>query len=136
MSCCSSDWEDFNVFCAKNGVVVSTVAEQLLSDSCGFLSRVVLGGYVRLKILIQVCIYFKLYILPETTLSKNTLSWPSDDYDEAHLCCVTLDRLTKLVEDGVLQTVVDKVFAPKDIEIALSYIQSKQSIGSSIVTFR
>lgn len=61
---------------------------------------------------------------------------PLDDYAEAHLCHATLDRLTELVEDGVLQTVVDKVFQPRDVEMALHYIQSAQSIGSSIVTFR
>ncbi|KAF7277282.1 hypothetical protein GWI33_008810, partial [Rhynchophorus ferrugineus] len=37
-----------------------------------------------------------------------------------------------LVEDGVLQTVVDKVFPPRDIELALQHIQSPYSIGIQI----
>lgn len=59
-----------------------------------------------------------------------------NDFDETHLCYVTLDRLADFVEDGTLQTVVDKVFSPHDIEIALNHIQSPQSIGSTILTFR
>lgn len=113
------DWDELSVYSTDDGIILSTVPEKLLSDSCGFFSRLILAGYIRLKIILQ-----------------NTLSWPSNDYDEAHLCHTTLDRLTELVEEGVLQTVVDKVFHPKDIEIALNYIQSTESIGSTVITFR
>lgn len=113
------DWDELSKFCTENGSVLSTVPEVLISDSCGFFSRLILTGYIRLKNRLQ-----------------NVLSWPSNDYDEAHLCDSTLDKLTQLVEEGVLQTVVDKVFHPKDIEIALNHIQSPQSIGSTVITFR
>lgn len=52
------------------------------------------------------------------------------------MCFVTLDELADLVENGSLQTVVDKVFQPQDIEIALNHIQSYDSIGSTVITFR
>ncbi|XP_066249497.1 reticulon-4-interacting protein 1, mitochondrial-like [Euwallacea similis] len=113
------DWSQLYQFCSKNGKVLTTVPEELLSDSCGFFSALLLTGYVRLK-----------------HLFGRVLDLPTDDYAEAHLCHATLEKLTELVEDGVLQTVVDKVFQPKDIEVALHYIQSEQSIGSSVVTFR
>lgn len=57
-------------------------------------------------------------------------------FGEPHVCYVMLDQLKNFVEDGVLQTVVDKVFHPQEIEIALRHIQSTESIGSSVVTFR
>lgn len=59
-----------------------------------------------------------------------------DDFDETHLCYVSLDTLAELVEDGHLQTVVEKVFHPQDIELALNHIQSTRAIGSSVITFR
>ncbi|XP_066154615.1 reticulon-4-interacting protein 1 homolog, mitochondrial-like isoform X2 [Euwallacea fornicatus] len=109
------DWSQLHQFCSKNGKILTTIPQELLSDSYGFFSALFLAGYVRLK-----------HLLGSTL----------DDYAEAHLCHATLEQLTELVEDGVLQTVVDKVFQPKDVEMALHYIQSAQSIGSSVVTFR
>ncbi|XP_050296293.1 reticulon-4-interacting protein 1, mitochondrial-like isoform X2 [Anthonomus grandis grandis] len=114
-----NDCVDLSGFCTKNGRILCTAPEELLSDSCGFFSRLLLTGYVKLKIVIQ-----------------NTLGLPSDTFDEAHLCHATLDRLTEMVEDGVLQTVVEKVYHPKDIEVALNHVQSPHSIGSTVVTFR
>lgn len=58
------------------------------------------------------------------------------DFGEYHICYVVLDQLNKLVESGDLQTVVDKVYHPQDIEIALRHIQSPESIGSTVITFR
>lgn len=59
-----------------------------------------------------------------------------DDFDETHLCYVSLDNLANLVEEGSLQTIVEKVFHPYDIEVALNHIQSSKAIGSSVITFR
>ncbi|KAH1001097.1 hypothetical protein HUJ04_013353 [Dendroctonus ponderosae] len=113
------NWESLRNFCAGEGKLLSTLPEKLSSDSYGFLARFIFSTYIRLKFLMG-----------------HILGVPSNNYDEAHLCHATLDKLTALVEDGVLQTVVDKVFHPKDIEVALNYIQSSQSIGSSVITFR
>lgn len=112
-------WMDLNEFLSEGGKILTTVPEELLSDGCGFLGRSLLASYVRLKYWFE-----------------RLLGLPLADYAEAHLCHATLERLTELVEDGVLQTVVDKVFQPRDVELALHYIQSAQSIGSSVVTFR
>ncbi|KAL1501498.1 hypothetical protein ABEB36_006808 [Hypothenemus hampei] len=115
------DLNEFHEFIRKQGKVLSTIPSQLRSDSCNFFTKWLLKYYLRLKFLLE---------------NIANLSDVKTDYDEAHLCHMTLDRLTELVEEGILQTVVDKVFQPKDIEMALHYIQSPQSIGSSVVTFR
>lgn len=64
------------------------------------------------------------------------LKLPVNNFDETHLCYATLDRLTEFVENNQVQTVVDKIFHPQDIEMALHHIQSHQAIGSTIITFR
>ncbi|XP_018563408.1 reticulon-4-interacting protein 1 homolog, mitochondrial-like [Anoplophora glabripennis] len=116
---CNVIINDFKKFCVSDGAVVSTLPPILSSDSYGFLKRMLLTLYINLKCRLQ-----------------KTLGLPITDFDEIHLCYVTLDRLASFVEDGSLQTVVDKVFSPQDIEIALNHIQSPHSIGSTILTFR
>lgn len=49
---------------------------------------------------------------------------------------VHLDVLTDLIDNQQLQSVVDKIFHPHDIEDAFEHIKSSNSIGSSIITFR
>ncbi|XP_044265444.1 reticulon-4-interacting protein 1, mitochondrial-like [Tribolium madens] len=105
-------------FVSKMGVV-STLPEERYSDSCGFFGEALLGTYIYLKSLIE-----------------KILGVTLNDYDEGHMCYVTLDELSEMVESGFLQTVVDKVFHPQDIEIALNHIQSHDSIGSTVITFR
>lgn len=58
------------------------------------------------------------------------------DFGETHVCYAILEQLTKMVENGELQTVVDKVYHPQDIELALRHITSSESIGSTVITFR
>lgn len=52
------------------------------------------------------------------------------------MCRHALDQLRDLVESGKVQTVVDRVFQPYDIEQAFNHIQSVDSIGSTVITFR
>lgn len=61
---------------------------------------------------------------------------PQNNFDETHLCHSTLDKLMEYVETGQLQTVVDKIYHPHDIEMALNHIQSPQAIGGTVITFR
>ncbi|XP_076268886.1 NAD(P)H oxidoreductase RTN4IP1, mitochondrial-like isoform X2 [Rhynchophorus ferrugineus] len=110
--------DDFKTFCTKEGQILSTYPPQLASDSLGYLTSLLFTSYIYLKV--KISWFGSVY----------------DDFDEAHLCHVTLEKLTELVEDGVLQTVVDKVFPPRDIELALQHIQSPYSIGSAVITFR
>lgn len=64
------------------------------------------------------------------------LSSEIGDFGEIHVCYAVLEQLTRLVESGELQTVVDKVYHPQDIELALRHIMSAESIGSTVITFR
>ncbi|KAG5888340.1 hypothetical protein JTB14_014569 [Gonioctena quinquepunctata] len=116
---CDLNTKDFTNFLKTDGTVISTLPPVLTSDSYGVLRRFMLSFYIYLKYKLQ-----------------NVLGLPKNDFDEAHLCYVTLDRLTQCVEDGYLQTVVDKIYQPHDIEIALNHIQSLHSIGSTVITFR
>ncbi|XP_063918806.1 reticulon-4-interacting protein 1, mitochondrial-like [Zophobas morio] len=101
------------------GRIVSTQPEDLYSDSCGFLSAFFIQSYIYIK-----------------SVFEKVLGASFNDFDEGHMCYVSLDELAEMVENGYLQTVVDKVLHPQDIEIALNHIQSWDSIGSTVVTFR
>lgn len=67
---------------------------------------------------------------------QKLIGLPQNNFDETHLCYATLDTLTEYVENGQLQTVVDKIYQPHDVEMALHHIQSPQAIGNTIITFR
>jgi len=48
-----------------------------------------------------------------------------------------LDQLTKFIEDGSLQPVVDKIFTPQDAELAFQHAaDSSEAIGKTIIRFR
>ncbi|XP_060536623.1 uncharacterized protein LOC132708352 isoform X1 [Cylas formicarius] len=113
------NWKHLTRFCKKEKSIFSSLPPDLLSDSCGIIGRNLLSLYIKTKMIMQTI-----------------LGAPLDDYDECHLCYETLNDLTHGVENGYLQNVVDKVFQPKNIEMALNHIQSSKSIGSSVITFR
>lgn len=106
-------------FCNEKGTFVSTLPPVLASDSYGLLMGPLFTVYVRIKCFLQ-----------------RILSSEVGDFGETHVCYAILEQLTKMVESGELQTVVDKVYHPQDIELALQHITSVQSIGSTVITFR
>ncbi|XP_044744976.1 reticulon-4-interacting protein 1, mitochondrial-like [Coccinella septempunctata] len=108
--------EELQKFCK---CIISTTPEKLPSDSYGFFRRYIF----------QFCIWLRWHLESFSGISLN-------EYDEVHMCHSTLDQLTELVKNGHLQTVVDKVYLPQDIDIALSHLESTRSIGSTIITFR
>ncbi|VEN53884.1 unnamed protein product [Callosobruchus maculatus] len=116
---CDLENKHFSKFLKTDGTIISTLPPALSSDSCGAGSGFILSWYIKLK--------YKLLSM---------LGLPFNYFDETHLCYVTLDKLSEYVEDGYLQTVVDKVYQPHDIEMAIGHMQSSRSIGSTIITFR
>lgn len=98
---------------------VSTLPPVLASDSYGLLMGPIFAVYVRIKCFLQ-----------------RVLSSEIGDFGETHVCYAVLEQLTKMVENGELQTVVDKVYHPQDVELALRHIVSSESIGSTVITFR
>lgn len=106
-------------FCNENGNFISTLPPVLASDSYGLLMGPIFAAYVRIKCFLQ-----------------RVLSNEIGDFGETHVCYAILEQLTKMVENGELQTVVDKVYHPQDIELALRHILSSDSIGSTVITFR
>lgn len=109
--------EELIYYC--NGKILSTVNSPLSSDTYSIFSQWVLHLIIWTRRLFE-------------RIFKITLN----EYDEAHICYLNLDRLTELVENNYLQTVVDKVFPPQDVELALEHIESHNSIGSTIISFR
>nr|CAI5828998.1 unnamed protein product [Callosobruchus analis] len=116
---CDLENKHFSKFLKTDGTIISTLPPALSSDSCGAGGGFILSWYIKLK--------YKLLSM---------LGLPFNYFDETHLCYVTLDKLAEYVEDGYLQTVVDKVYQPHDIEVAIGHMQSSRSIGSTIITFR
>lgn len=53
-----------------------------------------------------------------------------------HLNSDTLNELAKLVDNGQLQPVVDKIFSPRDVELAFQHTDSAQAIGKTVIRFR
>ncbi|CAG9863990.1 unnamed protein product [Phyllotreta striolata] len=116
---CELSKKELGRFLEANGMVLSTLPPLIPSDNYGVISNFLLYTYIYLRYKLQ-----------------NLLGLPINTYDETHLCSVTLDKLSEFVEDGYVQTVVDKIYQPQDIEIAVNHIQSPYSIGSTIITFR
>uniref|UniRef100_A0A6P7FSR6 Reticulon-4-interacting protein 1, mitochondrial-like isoform X1 n=1 Tax=Diabrotica virgifera virgifera TaxID=50390 RepID=A0A6P7FSR6_DIAVI len=116
---CECSKEELSIYLKTDGAFISTLPPVIDSDSYGVFRRFLLCLYINMRYKLQ-----------------NLLGLPINTYDETHLCSVTLDRLSELVEDGYVQTVVDKIYQPQDIEVAVNHIQSPHSIGSTIITFR
>ena len=53
-----------------------------------------------------------------------------------HLNSDTLNELARLVDNGQLQPVVDKIFSPRDVELAFQHTDSAQAIGKTVIRFR
>ncbi|XP_043250099.1 reticulon-4-interacting protein 1 homolog, mitochondrial-like [Colletes gigas] len=102
------------------GSYISTLPEQLTSDSLGFLLGSIFAGYVRIKLLIQYILGF------------NSRQWK----DGSKLSAIYLQALCDLVDAQQLQTVVDKIYRPYQIEQALNSILDPDAIGSIIITFQ
>ncbi|XP_050445675.1 reticulon-4-interacting protein 1 homolog, mitochondrial-like [Cataglyphis hispanica] len=107
-------------FLLPHGSYVSTVPEQLKSDSLGFICRSIFAGCVRVKLLVQYMFGFNMH------------QWK----EGAKLNVAYLRALCELTDANQLQTVVDKVYAPYNIERALLHVLDPNSIGSTIITFQ
>jgi len=53
-----------------------------------------------------------------------------------HLNSETLGHLARLVENGHLQPVVDRICAPRDSEMAFQHADSAQAVGKTVIRFR
>ncbi|KAJ1527130.1 hypothetical protein ONE63_008664 [Megalurothrips usitatus] len=102
-------------FCDDDGIVVTTVATKIASDSYGF----ILGALYALWVKVQ-CI-----------IMKEKVAWGA-----VHLNSDTLNELARLVDNGQLQPVVDKIFSPRDVELAFQHTDSAQAIGKTVIRFR
>nr|XP_012232940.1 PREDICTED: reticulon-4-interacting protein 1 homolog, mitochondrial-like isoform X2 [Linepithema humile] len=103
-----------------HGSYVSTVPEQLTSDSLGLICRSIFAGCIRIKLLVQYMFGFNIH------------QWK----EGAKLDTAYLRALCELTDANQLQTVVDKVYAPYNIEWALQHVLDPNSIGSTIITFK
>ncbi|KRT80356.1 hypothetical protein AMK59_6486 [Oryctes borbonicus] len=106
-------------FCKSSGKLASTLPQLLRSDTSIFPMRSIYSLYFQVHGYMQ-----KIFI--------GTIN----GFGEDAVCHHTLDELRSLVESGKVQTVVDRVFQPYDIEHAFNHIESVDSIGSTVITFR
>ncbi|GJQ79174.1 hypothetical protein Trydic_g5423 [Trypoxylus dichotomus] len=116
---CELNNQELLQFCKSTGKVVSTLPQLLRSDTSIFPMRSIYSLYFQVHGYIQ-----KIFTGAITSFGEDST------------CRHTLDELRELVESGKVQTVVDRVFQPYDIEHALNHIQSDDSIGSTVITFR
>ncbi|XP_049764286.1 uncharacterized protein LOC126092615 isoform X5 [Schistocerca cancellata] len=103
-------------FCKDDGLVITTVASPLAADNYGLIFRLLYSLWVRLKCFFRVCVGANAWSL----------------MDESP---VSLNELGKLVEDGSLQPVVDKIFSPQDAELAFQHADSCDAVGKTIIRF-
>ncbi|XP_076762075.1 NAD(P)H oxidoreductase RTN4IP1, mitochondrial [Xylocopa sonorina] len=102
------------------GSYISTVPEQLISDSLGFIFGSIFAGCVRIKLLVQYMFGF------------NMQHWK----EGSKINATYLQALCDLADANQLQIVVDKVYGPHNIEQALHHILDPNAIGSTIITFQ
>ncbi|EFN89830.1 reticulon-4-interacting protein 1 homolog, mitochondrial [Harpegnathos saltator] len=103
-----------------NGSYVSTVPEQLTSDSLGFICESIFAGCVRIKLLVQYMFGFNMH------------QWK----EGAKLNVEYLRILSNLVNTGHLQPVVGSVYTLHGFERALRHVLDSNSVGSTIITFK
>lgn len=101
-------------FCDDDGIVVTTVATKIASDSYGFILGTLYAIWIKLQRLVM----------------KEKVAWGA-----VHLNSDTLNELAKLVDNGQLQPVVDKIFSPRDVELAFQHTDSAQAIGKTVIRF-
>lgn len=101
------------------GSYVTTMPEHLTSDSLGFISGSIFAGCVRIKLLVQ-------YIF-----GCNMHQWKEGSKIKAEY----LQALSELTDADEIQPVVDRVYAPHNIEEALHHILDPEAIGSTIIKF-
>nr|XP_022899839.1 reticulon-4-interacting protein 1 homolog, mitochondrial-like isoform X1 [Onthophagus taurus] len=116
---CEMDLSELKTYCKDGGNVILTLPQPILSDRYGFLLNKLYGFYIQLRAFIQKC-------------SNEGLK----DFGETHICYEELDRLSQYIENGVIQSVVDRVYQPYEIDQALTHIQTLDAIGSTVITFR
>ncbi|XP_014478782.1 PREDICTED: reticulon-4-interacting protein 1 homolog, mitochondrial-like [Dinoponera quadriceps] len=103
-----------------NGSYVSTVPEQLTSDSLGFICETIFAGCVRIKLLVQYIFGF------------NVHQWN----EGAKLNVAYLRVLRELVDAKQLQPVVGQVYTLNGFRRALSQVLDPNSIGSTIIMMK
>ncbi|XP_076681129.1 NAD(P)H oxidoreductase RTN4IP1, mitochondrial isoform X1 [Andrena cerasifolii] len=103
-----------------HGSFVSTIPEQLTSDSLGFILGSVFSGCIRIKLLIQYILGFNMH------------HWK----DGSKLNATYLQALSDLTDADELLVIVDKIYRPHDINQALRHMSGPDAIGSTIITFQ
>ncbi|RZF38069.1 hypothetical protein LSTR_LSTR006468 [Laodelphax striatellus] len=99
--------------CLPNGIVVTPVSSTLASDSYGMFFGTLYSAWIR----ITHCLF-------------GYTSWGLIPYNTT-----VLSELSRLVDSGQIQPVVDRIFTPNDHERAFQHIDSARSIGKSIFKF-
>ncbi|XP_017877373.1 reticulon-4-interacting protein 1 homolog, mitochondrial-like isoform X2 [Ceratina calcarata] len=102
------------------GSYVSTVPEQLTSDSLGFIFGSIFAGCVRIKLLVQYIFGFNMH------------QWK----EGAKINMTYVQALCDLIDADQLQIVVDKVYRPQNIIQALDHILDADAIGSTVIRFQ
>ncbi|XP_015586866.1 reticulon-4-interacting protein 1 homolog, mitochondrial isoform X2 [Cephus cinctus] len=102
------------------GSYVSTMPEYLTSDSLGFFFGSIFSGCVRIKLMVQYM------------FGCNIHHWK----EGSKINTAYLQSLRDLVDADQLQTVVDRAFAPHNIEQALHHVLDPNAIGSTIIKFQ
>ncbi|XP_014204452.1 reticulon-4-interacting protein 1 homolog, mitochondrial-like [Copidosoma floridanum] len=107
-------------FLLPHGSYVSTVPENLISDSLGYLTGSLFSGFIRIRLLIQYAFASSIY------------HWN----DGIKLNTVYLQSIQKLADADQLHPILDKVYAPNWIDQALSHVMSDvNAIGSTVIKF-
>lgn len=130
-----------------NGSYVSTVPEQLTSDSLGFICETIFAGCVRIRLLAQVrsnplmcliisatkqIVHTKTRFPLQYIFGFNMHQWK----EGAKLNVAYLQALCDLVDAKQLQPVVGGVYTLNGFERALSQVLDPNSLGSTIITFK
>lgn len=105
--------------CVPGGIVVTTTASQLVSDSYGY----VIGGL------------YSLYMRASYWFIKSP--WLTGGrWGTFEVNGKVLDNVLPLVNSGRLQAVVDKAYSAQDAEVAFAHVAKGEQIGKTVVRFR
>ncbi|KAK7074880.1 hypothetical protein SK128_020693 [Halocaridina rubra] len=104
--------------CVPGGVVVTTTASHLASDSYGY----IMGGL------------YSVYMRARYWFTKSP--WLTGGrWENVEVNGKVLEKILPLVESGRLQAVVDKAYSAQDAEVAFGHIAKGEQIGKTVVRF-
>lgn len=145
-----------------HGSFISTVPENLTSDTLGFVFGSIFAGCVRVKLMFQVNLIYLFLLFIFFILKNFSFYFKTVNENRSKLSCTKqcdilqsifgistqhwregsklktayLRGIQELVDSDMMQVVVDRVYAPHCIDLAIQHLHDPDAVGSTVIKFK